>query len=144
MRDKTRRWMTGAMASALCTATGAWAATSTSLPPEQTQGTVTYLTGGIGNKQASAIKHAAPKYALELEFLQNKKVPAASMTSVPISIKDHTGKVILDARSDGPFLLAKLPNGQYTITAQNAGKTETRKVNIEHGKHKTVMFDWKA
>jgi hypothetical protein len=144
MSDMRNRYLKGGLAAALCAATGAWAATSASLPPEQTSGPVRYVSGGVGKDQQAAMKQAASKYVLELEFVQGGKGADVFMANVPVTIKDHTGKVILDARSDGPLMLAKLPDGQYTISAQNAGKTESRKVKIEHGKHEMVVFHWKT
>jgi hypothetical protein len=45
--------------------------------------------------------------------------------------------------SHGPFLLAKLPDGKYSIHATSAGRTETRDVMVAEGKHQRVLFDWK-
>jgi hypothetical protein len=146
MSDTNRtswRWMTAALAAALCS-TGALAATGANLPPEQTSGAVTYLSGGMGKDQQTAIKHAAAKYPLELEFFRMGKAPSADMTGVPVTIKDQAGKVVLDTRSDGPLMLAKLPDGKYTITAQNNGKSEVRHVTVAQGKHRTVIFRWAA
>lgn len=39
------------------------------LPPEHSVGDVTYLSGGIGADEASAMKQAAPRYPLELMFV---------------------------------------------------------------------------
>ena len=144
MSDMRNRCLKGGLAAALCAATGAWAATSASLPPEQTSGPVTYLSGGVGEDQQAAMQQAATKYPLELWFTQGAKAAEVFMANVPVTIKDRTGKVILDARSDGPLMLAKLPDGRYTITAQHSGKTERRKVKIEHGRQETVVFNWKT
>ena len=148
MNSPRQRLTTGAMAAALCMVTNAWAAMDADLPPEQTQGKVTYLSGGIGLDQQAAIKQAANEYPLELEFLESGEayaVPHAVLTAgVQVTITDRTGKVVLDARSNGPFMLARLPDGQYTISADNTGRVETRRVTVERGKHRTVVFEWRA
>ena len=137
-------WMTVAAGTALCAATGVLAATNTSLPPQQTSGQVTYLSGGVGKDQQSAIKQAAAGYPLEMEFVRTGKGSAEYMTGIPVTIKDQAGKVVLDTRSDGPLMLAKLPDGKYTITAENSGKSELRHVTVAQGKHRTVVFRWTA
>jgi hypothetical protein len=144
MNRTSRRWTTAAVGAALCAATGALAATNTSLPPVQTSGQVSYLSGGVGKDQQAAIKHVAASYPLEVEFLQTGKGPAEYMSGIPITIKDQAGKVVLETRSDGPLMLAKLPDGKYTITAQSAGKSEMRHITVAQGKHRTVVFRWAA
>jgi len=144
MNSPRRRLTTGAMAAALCMAASGWAAMDADLPPEQTQGNVTYMSGGIGLDQQAAMKRAANEYPLELEFLESGEAHAVFTAGVQVTITDRTGKVVLNARSDGPFLLARLPDGQYTIRVENTGKVETRQVSIERGKHRTVVFEWKA
>ena len=144
MDSPRQRLTTGAMAAALCMVTNAWAAMDADLPPEQTQGKVTYLSGGIGLDQQAAIKQAANEYPLELEFLESGEGHAVLTAGVQVTITDRTGKVVLDARSDGPFMLARLPDGQYTISAENTGRVETRRVIVERGKHRTVVFEWRA
>jgi hypothetical protein len=144
IQRQRKRFATGAMAAALCMAATGWAAMDADLPPEQIQGKVTYLSGGIGLDQQAAIKRAASEYPLELEFLESGEPHAVFAAGVQVTITDRMGKVVLDARSDGPFLLARLPDGQYTIRADNTGKVETRQVSIEQGRHKTVVFDWRA
>jgi hypothetical protein len=139
-----RAWKTAAVTAALCAATGAVAATPADLPPAQTSGEVTYLSGGVGKDQQSAIRHEAANYPLEMKFLPRDKGPVEYTAGIPVTIKDQTGKVVLDARSNGPLMLAKLPDGKYTITAEEAGKSELRHVTVAQGKHRTVVFRWAA
>jgi len=101
------------------------------------------MSGGIDKAQAAAMNRAAPSYSLELEFLLPGKaygVPAY----IPVTIKDSAGNIMLDRASDGPLMLVQLPEGRYSVTAQNAGKTETVDVNVVPGQHKTLAFDWKG
>ncbi len=132
----------GALALVLMAAIPAWATTNPDLPPKLTRGQVTYMTGGISREQQSAMKQAASRYSLELHFLVSGPayvVPAY----VPVTIEDRAGNVIFDASAYGPLMLAKLPDGRYTVSAQYAGKTETLDVRIRRGKRETLAFDWK-
>lgn len=125
-------WMLASLAAALWTASSAWAATNPNLPPEESEGAIAYMSGGIDRDQASAMRHAASKYSLELEFLLPGKayqVPAY----VPVTIKDAAGNLILDRASDGPLMLIQLPDGRYTVTAQNLGKSKTVDVSLASG-----------
>src|SRR3989442_14730251 len=108
---------TGLMICSLLMAPLAFAALPSALPPEQTQGAVTYVSGGIGQQEAQAFEAAAAQYPLALEFAL-KHAPRAEFTaSVHVIVTDVKGQHVLDTRSDGPFLLAKLPAGRYTGNA---------------------------
>ncbi len=99
--------------------------------------------GGIGKAQQTAIKEAASGYPLELEFVKDTKAPREFLTGVNVDIKDSSGKAMLSTSSAGPFLLEKLPDGTYSVSATDAGSTETRSVTLAEGKHQRVLFDWK-
>ena len=129
------------------TASAAWAMSAANLPPEHRQGSVTYMSGGVGRNHAAEMRKEAAKFPLGLEFTEGSRQPQAHeheayLANVPVTIKNAAGTMLLKTRSDGPYLLAKLPDGHYTVTAEHAGKTETRKLDVEAGKHRMVVFNW--
>lgn len=138
------RLMQGVLAAALCVATTGWAGIAVDLPPVRMQGGVTYMSGGIGLDEQAAMKEAASEYSLELEFVESGEAHEFLTASVQVKIVDRAGKVVLDARSDGPLLLAMLPAGQYTVSAENSGSVKTREVSIVRNRRTTVMFQWRA
>ena len=142
---RRRQTMTAGVvgALALATATLVGATTMTKLPPEQKQGSTAFMSGGVGKDQRAAIEHAASGYPLELEFVKGAKAPREYLSGVHVDIKGAAGESVLSTVSDGPFLLARLPDGKYSVHATNAGRTETRDVMIADGKHQRVLFDWK-
>ena len=105
---------------------------------------MTYLSGGVGQKEADAIKHVAKYYPLELEFLQKAKPKDEYLADVKIRIKDAHEKMVLNVTSDGPFLLAKLPAGKYTVSAERNGKVENHTVQIAAKEHRRVVFEWQS
>ncbi|HEX7271119.1 MAG TPA: carboxypeptidase regulatory-like domain-containing protein [Casimicrobiaceae bacterium] len=138
-------WLLGAsVAAAICTASVAQGAAETELPPEQSRGQVTFMSGGVGTDQQAAMKQVAEGYPLELQFIETLQGRSVFTAGVEVTIRDRAGSVVLDVRSDGPLLLAKLPPGRYTISADNVGKIETREVIIQPGAHRTVVFEWRA
>jgi hypothetical protein len=126
----------------MLTVSRASAVTLAPLPPEETDGKVANMSGGISAEQASAMRRVASRYTLELEFLLTGEERNLALAYVPVTVRDRSGKVVLDRTSDGPLMLVQLPEGHYSVTASNTGKTETREVKIERGHHKTVIFSW--
>jgi hypothetical protein len=112
------------------------------LPPEETQGAVTYRTGGIGQSEAAAMKQAENNYPLSLEFIAKAEPRNWFLANVEVTIKNSKGATALKTFSDGPMLLATLPDGRYIITATDNGKSETRRVNVAAGKPQHLVFEW--
>ena len=113
-----------------------------SLPAIQRQGEVSYLSGGIGNDEAKTIKRVAGSYPLELEFLRRAVPRDEYLAGVRVTIRDIRDRTVLDATTRGPFLLAVLPEGHYTVTAWDQGHMEHRDVRISSHEHRRVVFEW--
>lgn len=128
--------------SGLTFALNAVGAPASQLPAAHMQGDVSYLSGGIGQTEADAIKHVATRYPLELEFVRKAKPKAEYLANVNVKIQDAQGKVVLDTTSDGPFLLANMPAGRYTVSVDRDGKTEHRRIEIAAKQHRCIVFEW--
>ena len=114
------------------------------VPAAQTQGEVSYITGGVGKAEADAMKHVARYYPLALEFVLKAKPQDEYLSKVKVRIKDAHDRMVLDVTSDGPFLLAKMPAGKYTVSAERNGKVEHRQVEIAANEHRRIVFEWQA
>ncbi|SIO72747.1 hypothetical protein SAMN05444172_9230 [Burkholderia sp. GAS332] len=117
-------------------------AASPVLPPARAEGAITYLTGGIGSDQSSAIKSVMNKYPLVLEFVGKTDAGNDYLADVPVTISDSHGKDLLSTKSDGPFMLVSLPHGRYSVTATYNGNTRHREVNITGTMHAHEIFTW--
>jgi hypothetical protein len=130
----------------LCAGLGAAAAmavTAPNLPPERQQGTVVYRTGGIGEDEAKAMQEAARQYPLALEFVaRTGDGRGAWLADVAVSIRDSRGNAVLQTRAEGPFLLARLPAGRYTVTARYQDAERTRRIDIADHGEQHVIFGW--
>ena len=110
------------------------------LPRQQTSGGVSYITGGIGLDESTAIRVAAKDFQLFLVFAQTKR--GEYVSDVKVGVKDQDGKAVLDTVSDGPMLLVRLPAGAYTVSAEYAGKTLTRTVRVDAKAVTRAGFVW--
>mgnify|MGYP003385200536 CR=1 FL=1 len=122
----------------------AYAQSVTALPPVHTSGQVEYMSGGIGKDEARAIESASKQWPLTLEFAVKDKKVADFAADVNVTVRDRKGHTALQATSDGPFLLAKLAPGSYTVDATLAGKTLHRKVHVKQGHMAKAVFEWPA
>jgi len=112
------------------------------LPPEQQQGEVTYIAGGNTEKEANAIKRASQDFPLELVFRQTVNGKVKDLTDVPVKITDASNKVVFQGESPGPYFIARLPAGRYTVTAHWDDWDFSKNVTIG-GDRDRVVFAWK-
>ncbi len=110
------------------------------LPPAQTFGGVSYLSGGIGLDESEAIKSAEKDFALSLLFVQTKR--GEYLSGVKVGITDKAGKTVLEAVADGPMLLATLPAGEYKLSAENEGNTMVKTVRVTGKGVVRAVFVW--
>jgi len=112
------------------------------LPPEEIRGNISYVTGGVGEDEAAALKRASAAYPLQLQFVQKAWPRDEFLADVNVRIRDHSKSVLLDTVSRGPFLLAKLPAGTYQVEAEHEGVVKRQTVAIRAGKHERAVFVW--
>ena len=110
------------------------------LPPLQTSGGVSYMTGGVGLDESAAIKAAEKDFNLSLLFAQNKR--GEYLADVKVSIMDKAGKTVLKVVSDGPMLLVRLPAGAYKVSANHEGNTLVKSVQVEAKGVARASFVW--
>jgi hypothetical protein len=104
-------------------------------------GPVPFVSGGVGEDERQEIGKLAPDYSLELLFA-TKGSPNEYLADIKVEIKDKNGKVVLDAVAQGPFLLAKMPPGKYSISADNDGVVKRQTIQVAGAKPHRVVFIW--
>ena len=132
----------GLMALAFIASTQFALAAPEHLPPVQHEGDVTFLTGGVGLGESTAIKDVMHKYPLTLEFVGKARGGNEYLSNIPVQVSDMHGHAILKTTTKGPLLLASLPDGRYSVTARHNGKVEHRDVDITSSAHVHELFLW--
>jgi hypothetical protein len=100
---------------------------------------VMYVTGGVGSEAVDLLKSMEKDFDLKLVFANTS---GAYLSDVRVTIVDASGHVVLDTRSEGPLLMAKLPAGTYRVDATFSGHPESRKITVAANKLVTVDFRW--
>ena len=111
------------------------------LPPVQSQGQIEFLTGGIGQDESQAILQEGKKWPLMLELAKGGTSRAVYISDVQVIIKDASGIIVLETITNGPYLLAKLPPGKYTLDATYKGDTLHRNIILQK-EHKKISLLW--
>jgi hypothetical protein len=106
----------------------------------QTQGEVTFVTGGVGIDERNELDATRGNYNLGLQFSVQGK--GNYLSDVKVRITNLKGKVFLETVSDGPKLFAKLPSGRYIVTVDLNGETHQKTVSIGGKKMTSLSFTW--
>lgn len=131
-------------AALVCAMAGVGSAWAGTLPPAHTQGAVTYVSGGIGDGQARSFEAAAATWPVMLEFAAQDPATHRNdfLANVQVQIVDARGQVVLDTRSDGPFVLARLQPGRYDVHARFDGQTLSRALQVAAQGTAREVFVW--
>jgi hypothetical protein len=105
----------------------------------QQQGNITFVTGGVSDEALDRLKAEAGGFDLKLVFALKT---GAFMSDVGVAITDRRGNTVLNTTSQGPWLLAKLPAGNYQVIASASGNSIKRSVAVGPGKLSTLDFRW--
>ncbi len=97
-----------------------------------------YISGGIGMASQENMKAREKEFNLKLVFTL---VEGNYLADVSVALKDATGKSVLGTTTDGPYFMARLPAGAYTVSATYDGVTQTRKIKVDE-RLRTEYLRW--
>ncbi|HXF67284.1 MAG TPA: carboxypeptidase regulatory-like domain-containing protein [Burkholderiales bacterium] len=104
-------------------------------------GAIAHASGGIGVDEQERLLAREKEFNLKLVF---SLVQGNYVADVAVKIADAKGRSLLEHLAPGPFFLARLPAGQYTVAATYEGRTLTRKVKLAEGRLRTEYLRWPA
>lgn len=136
----TEKLVIGALVFGVALPVATVTASGYALPQPKTENGITYVTGGIGEDEAKAMKEEAKHYPLSMVFSAHRN--NEYLADVQVTIKDKAGTEVLNAISDGPIILLKLPAGRYTIEAEVGGETLRRMVHVRADGEQQIAFHW--
>jgi hypothetical protein len=103
---------------------------------------IRYMSGGTGSDEAQRLREIAKDWSLTLEFGVQARPRDEYLADVKVSIADSSGATVLDATSDGPFMLVALPAGRYSISADSDGVVKKRSITVDSRHPARQFFEW--
>lgn len=101
------------------------------LPEVQTSGNVSYVSGGIPYEQIPAFTQARSQFPLNIEVYERDGNRNAFTADAEVRLVDaKSGDVVLETRTEGPYLWAKVPPGQYKVQTTLNGKMKESRVSV--------------
>lgn len=139
-----KKSLIAAAVSAYMLAGASFANSTTALPPLQHSGAHSYVTGGIGLDESSAFRRAMNDWPLSLRFAEKDGMKARYVADVQVHVTDENGKTAISAKSEGPFMLIKVPAGTYKIDATLGGQSLHQRAEVKNGQPAKITFLWPA
>jgi hypothetical protein len=106
----------------------------------QTQGNITYVSGGIADDWQRLMESQRGQYNLHLIFAQTGT--GAFFANLPVQITDARGQTVLNAVSQGPMFWARMPPGTYRVSATESGRTITKTAYVPARGAANLDFRW--
>ena len=113
------------------------------IPDTQRSLGISYITGGVGEEESTAILAEAKQWPLLLELSQLENGRGVWIFGSQIKIANAKGAVIFDAKADGPYMLVNLEAGDYVIQASYQGVEQKRAISIKAGQPQKISIFWK-
>jgi len=108
------------------------------VPQPQTVGSITYVTGGVGEEERGALQATKKEYNL---YVMVADKTGHFLADTQIIIHDPKGGEVLNATA-GPIFYAKLPAGSYTVEAVNQGQSKKQNIVIHGSEASHAFFSW--
>ena len=113
------------------------------IPDTQRSLGISYISGGVGEGESTAILAEAKQWPLLLELSQLENGRGIWIFGSQIKITNAKGAVIFDAKAEGPYMLVNLDAGDYLILASYQGVEQKKSISIKAGQPQKISIFWK-
>ncbi|MBU3582877.1 carboxypeptidase regulatory-like domain-containing protein [Polynucleobacter sp. 15G-AUS-farblos] len=129
------------LALVLCLLSGSsvWA----QIPQTQYSQGISYITGGVGEEESTAILTEAKQWPVLLELSQLENGRGVWIFGSQIKILNAQNAVVFDAKAEGPYMLINLTAGDYAIQASYQGVEQKRSISVKAGQSQKISIFWK-
>lgn len=111
-----------------------------SLITPQTQGEVTFVSGGVGGDEQKAMLAIQADYNLHMLF--SIKGTGEYVSDVKVRITNSSGNTLMESLSEGPMLFANLKPGRYTISVDRDGQVIHKTATLKGNRKASLFFTW--
>ena len=99
------------------------------LPAEKQEGSISYVSGGIGLGQSTQFQRARSRYPLTVEVFERTGGYNQYTADAQLKISGN-GNVAFETQTDGPFTLIRIPPGSYRVEVTYQGRTKSKQVQV--------------
>lgn len=116
---------------------------SAQIPSTQHANGISYITGGVGEEESSAIVAESKQWPLFLELSQLENGRGVWIFGANIKIVNAKQQAVFEAQADGPYMLINLDAGDYLIEASYQGVVQKRAISLKANAPQKISIFWK-
>lgn len=117
-----------------------WSPAGGSVQVKTSDSGIRYASGGVGAGERDELRAMANQF--NLQIMSAMQGGGEYLADMGIRIMDSKGATVLSATSKGPYFLAELPPGSYTVEV--SAKDKTQKQSAQIGKSQVQLnFYWR-
>lgn len=105
--------------------------------PSASSSNVTFVTGGVGETERSQMNEISEAFNLRVIIA---KANGDYLSGVNLTIRDQKGTPMLSTVTQGPLLMARLPPGRYTVTANLGSEVRQEIVTVDPTRQTVVLM----
>ena len=111
------------------------------LPPERQAGIASFVSGGIGEGESQRFEAAFTRFPLIVQLFEHVGARDDYTADAIVTITDAKGQLVMRERADGPFMLVRLPAGDYRVAASlNGHDLADHRVHVTGSGHVKTTF----
>jgi hypothetical protein len=111
------------------------------LPQIQQQGNISFISGGVGLEESTALQAVEKDYNLRMTSADSV---GHYYGETHVTVSDMQHNTLLDT-TGGPLIYAQLPKGKYLVAGTtDDGQRKQQKITITGKKPVRVHFSWKT
>ena len=102
---------------------------------------IRYVSGGVGEGERAELNALSSRFNLRLLFAMQGS--GSYVADVRVKVRDDRGEWALVAESKGPWFLAELPPGTYSVEAEALGQSQRQTARIGGARQPRLNFYWR-
>jgi hypothetical protein len=113
------------------------------IPATQHSNGISYISGGVGEEETTAILAEAKQWPILLELSQLENGRGVWIFGANIKIMNIQKQIVFNAQADGPYMLINLEPGDYAIEASYQGVEQKRALSVKANAFQKISLFWK-
>ena len=101
---------------------------------------VRYVTGGMTQEENEAMGKLAARFPMHMVF--TAKGQDEPVSGVNVIVRDVSGSVVLEVKSEGPLLFVDVIGGRYTVDAEYQGETQSQTKDLTGRRYLRLRYDF--
>lgn len=97
-----------------------------------------YVSGGVALGEQESIIKRRPEFSLWVVTAAKKT--GSYLADARVKITDAAGRIVLDTKLDGPWLLVKLDSGRYKVDASFGQQIQQKTIALRMDDHRETIF----